>query len=285
MILVFEKILMIAIFIVVTVFVGLYSRKRAQNVGDFVLGGRKVGAWLTAFAYGTSYFSSVVFVGYAGQFGWNFGVSAAWIGIANAVLGSLLAWVVLGKRTRIMTKHLDSSTMPDFFQSRYDSKTIKIVASVIIFIFLVPYSASVYKGLSGLFAMCFGIDFTYCIIGMAVLTGIYVIAGGYVATAINDFIQGIIMIVGISVVVFTVLSGKVVLPRRLRSCPRSLRLRRPALTAPSLRSSAPLRLSFWASPSSQASAPGACRIWSTSFIPSTARNRSKQVQTSQPFSR
>jgi len=203
-----EKILMIAIFVAVTVFVGLYSRKKASNIGDFVLGGRNVGPWLTAFAYGTSYFSSVVFVGYAGQFGWNFGISATWIGIANALIGSLLAWVVLGRRTRIMTKHLGSSTMPDFFQSRYGSKALKIVASVIIFIFLVPYSASVYKGLSGLFAMCFGIDFTYCVLGIAILTGAYVIVGGYVATAINDFIQGVIMFVGIILVIFSVLNGK-----------------------------------------------------------------------------
>jgi len=203
-----EKILMIAIFVAITVFVGLYSRKKASNVSDFVLGGRNVGPWLTAFAYGTSYFSSVVFVGYAGQFGWNFGVSATWIGIANALIGSLLAWEVLGRRTRIMTKHLGSSTMPDFFQSRYGSRALKIAASLIIFVFLVPYSASVYKGLSGLFAMCFGIDFTYCVLGIAILTGIYVIVGGYVATAINDFIQGIIMITGIIIVIISVLNGR-----------------------------------------------------------------------------
>jgi SSS family solute:Na+ symporter len=157
------------------ILVGLYARKHATSVGDFVLGGRSVGPWLTAFAYGTTYFSAVVFVGYAGQFGWKYGLSATWIGIGNAVIGSLLAWIVLGRRTRVMTHHLQSTTMPDFFGSRYDSKTIKIVASAIAFIFLIPYTASVYNGLSKLFGMAFDVPYWVCVIAMAVLTGIYVI--------------------------------------------------------------------------------------------------------------
>lgn len=203
-----EKLMMIALFFAVTIFIGIYCNRKAKNVGDFVLGGRNVGPWVTAFAYGTSYFSSVVFVGYAGQFGWNFGVSATWIGIGNALIGSLLAWVVLGRRTRVMTKHFESATMPDFFGKRYCSDNLKIVASVIIFVFLVPYSASVYKGLSGLFSMAFGIDFRWCVIGIAVLTSIYVVAGGYMAAALNDLVQGIVMLGGIVMVVGSILAGK-----------------------------------------------------------------------------
>ena len=202
----FVKILILIIFFAVTVAMGVYCRRHASNVGDFVLGGRGVGPWVTAFAYGTSYFSAVVFIGYAGQFGWNFGVAATWIGIGNAFIGSLLAWVVLGRRTRIMTKHFESATMPDFFAKRYNSPALKIAASVVIFVFLVPYSASVYKGLSGLFSMAFGIDFTYCIIGMAVLTGLYVILGGYMAAALNDLLQGIIMLIGICAVIGAILN-------------------------------------------------------------------------------
>jgi len=199
------KISLLAVFFAITVGVGLYCRKHAADVNSFVLGGRSVGPWLTAFAYGTSYFSAVVFVGYAGQFGWRFGISATWIGLGNAIIGSLLAWVVFGRRTRVMTQRLGSATMPEFFGARYGSKALKLAASAIIFIFLIPYTASLYNGLSRLFAMAFGVDFWVCIAIMAVLTGIYVIAGGYVATAINDFIQGIIMLAGIVVVVAAVL--------------------------------------------------------------------------------
>ena len=203
----FIKILFLVIFFAIMILVGFYARKHATNVGDFVLGGRSVGPWLTAFAYGTTYFSAVVFVGYAGQFGWKYGVSATWIGIGNAILGSLLAWVILGRRTRVMTHHLQSTTMPDFFGSRYDSKSIRIVASAISFIFLIPYTASVYNGLSKLFGMAFNVPYWVCVIAMAALTCVYVILGGYMATAINDFIQGIIMLIGIAAVIATVLNN------------------------------------------------------------------------------
>ncbi|MCF0242278.1 MAG: sodium/solute symporter [Treponema sp.] len=204
----FLKIGILIAYFAVLIGIGLYCRKHSTDVNGFVLGGRSVGPWLTAFAYGTSYFSAVVFVGYAGQFGWKYGISATWAGIGNSIIGSLLAWVILGRRTRIMTQHLNSATMPQFFEKRFNSKTLKIFSSVIIFIFLIPYTASLYNGLSRLFGMAFNIDYTWCIIIMSVLTAIYVIAGGYMATAINDFIQGIIMLVGITVVVLAVLKGK-----------------------------------------------------------------------------
>lgn len=202
------KVILLVIFFAVMVAVGIYSRKHAMSVDGFVLGGRSVGPWLTAFAYGTSYFSAVVFVGYAGQFGWKYGLASTWIGIGNAVIGSLMAWVVLGRRTKVMTQYLNSKTMPDFFGSRYESKPLKIAASAIVFVFLVPYTASIYNGLSRLFEMAFHIPYAWCVIGMAVFTGIYVILGGYMATAINDFIQGIIMLAGIIVVIAAVLNGQ-----------------------------------------------------------------------------
>ena len=202
------KLILLIVFFAVMVGVGFYARRHTRSVDGFVLGGRSVGPWLTAFAYGTSYFSAVVFVGYAGQFGWKYGIASTWIGIGNAVIGSLLAWVVLGRRTKVMTQHLRSKTMPDFFGERYDCKALKITASVIVFIFLIPYTASVYNGLSRLFGMAFHIPYTACVVVMALFTAVYVILGGYMATAINDFIQGIIMLVGIVVVIGAVLSGK-----------------------------------------------------------------------------
>ncbi|MBR3212256.1 MAG: sodium:solute symporter [Firmicutes bacterium] len=202
------KIAVLIIYFAVLVGIGFYCRKHATDVNGFVLAGRSVGPWLTAFAYGTSYFSAVVFVGYAGQFGWKYGIAATWAGLGNAVIGSLLAWSILGRRTRLMTQQLDSATMPEFFGRRFASRPLKLFASVIIFIFLIPYTASLYNGLSRLFAMAFSIDYSVCIVLMAILTGIYVIAGGYMATAINDFIQGIIMLVGIVAVICAVLASQ-----------------------------------------------------------------------------
>ncbi|MBR4357173.1 MAG: sodium:solute symporter family protein [Butyrivibrio sp.] len=202
------KVLMLLVFFSVMIYIGLMCRKNSTDVSGFVLGGRAVGPWVTAFAYGTSYFSAVIFVGYAGQFGWKYGISATWVGIGNALIGSLLAWAILGRRTRIMSQHLDSATMPQFFAARFGGRSLKIAASVITFIFLIPYTASLYNGLSRLFGMAFKIDYSICVIVMAVLTGIYVIAGGYMATAINDFIQGIIMLIGICAVILSVLNSQ-----------------------------------------------------------------------------
>jgi len=202
----FIKVFLTIVFFIVMLAVGIYSRKQASSVDGFVLGGRSVGPWLTAFAFGTSYFSAVVFVGYAGQFGWKYGLSSAWIGIGNAIIGSLLAWLVLGRRTKLMTQHIESRTMPDFFGTRFDDQGLRVVASVIAFVFLIPYTAGVYKGISTLFEMGFGIPYEYCVIIMAILTAVYVILGGYKATAMNDFIQGIIMLFGIVAVIVAVLN-------------------------------------------------------------------------------
>ena len=202
------KVLLTVIFLAVMIGVGLYTRKQASSVDGFVLGGRAVGPWLTAFAFGTSYFSAVVFVGYAGQFGWKYGLSSAWIGIGNAVIGSLLAWLILGRRTKLMTQHIESRTMPDFFGTRFSDQGLRVAASVIAFVFLIPYTAGVYKGISTLFEMGFGIPYEYCVIIMAILTAVYVILGGYKATAMNDFIQGIIMLFGIVAVIAAVLAAQ-----------------------------------------------------------------------------
>ena len=199
------KVAVLVLFFAVMIGVGVYCRKSAQNVQGFVLGGRNVGSWLTAFAFGTSYFSAVIFVGYAGQFGWKYGVASTWIGIGNALIGSLLAWRILGRRTRLMTQYLHSVTMPDFFEKRFGSNALKVAASIIVFVFLIPYTASLYNGLSLLFGMAFNIDYVWCVLGMAVLTGVYVLLGGYMATAINDFIQGMIMLVGICAVIACVI--------------------------------------------------------------------------------
>ncbi len=199
----FVKILFIVLFFAATIFIGFYCRKKATTSNDFVLGGRNVGPWLSAFAYGTSYFSAVIFIGYAGSFGWAFGVSAFWIGIGNAVIGSWLAWALLGRKTRIMTQHLNSSTMPDFFGKRFNSEGLKIFASIIVFIFLIPYTAALYNGLSYLFNITFSTAVPYWvwILVISVATGAYVIVGGLMSTAINSFIQGMIMLVGIALVV------------------------------------------------------------------------------------
>lgn len=205
-----SKFILVGLFFIFMVAVGIYSRKKVSNSNDFLLGGRKVGPWFSAFSYGTTYFSAVIFIGYAGRIGWNFGISATWIGIGNAVIGSLLAWLIMAKRTRQMTQEMNASTMPEFFEKRYDSKPMKIITGAIIFIFLVPYTASVYQGLGYLFEQAFKVSYVYCMLAMAVLTGIYLMLGGYIATALNNFIQGIIMLAGVIAMLYYIISNPAV---------------------------------------------------------------------------
>lgn len=196
----------LGLFSALMIAIGITSYRRTKTIDGFLLGGRNIGAWMSAFAYGTSYFSAVIFVGYAGKHGWDIGIGSIWIGIGNAVLGCLLSWLLFAKRTRDMTHHIGSKTLPEFFEMRYRSKGLKIFSAVIIFLFLVPYSAAVYKGLGTMFNMIFPtVSVNYCMLIIAVLTAIYLVLGGYLATAYTDFVQGIIMIVGIVCMVIAVL--------------------------------------------------------------------------------
>lgn len=194
----------LAIYALSMVGIAIYTKNRSKSVDDFLHAGKKgLNGWMSAFAYGTTYFSAVIFVGYAGKFGSGFGLASVWIGIANAIIGSLFAWIVLAKRTKNMTTRLGSKTMPDFFEKRYDSKNLKLASAIIVFIFLIPYSASVYSGLGSIFKIVFGLDKGWIImIALAGITALYLFFGGYFATALSDFIQGIIMLVGVVAMVF-----------------------------------------------------------------------------------
>ena len=201
----------LCIYTAVMILIGCISFGKSKTLDGFLIGGRNIGAWATAFAYGTTYFSAVVFVGYAGQHGWNIGIGAIWIGIGNATLGCLLSWLLFANRTRKMTKKLNARTMPDYFEKRYNSKGMKVLAAVIIFIFLVPYSAAVYKGLGSLFGVVFpGVETWVWMMAIAVLTAVYLVAGGYIATSYTDLVQGVIMIVGVILLVATVLGHEAV---------------------------------------------------------------------------
>ena len=201
----------LAAFIATMVSIGFISYRKSKTLDGFLIGGRKIGAWSTAFAYGTTYFSAVVFVGYAGQHGWNIGLGAIWIGVGNAVLGCLLSWLLFANKTRKMTKRLNARTMSDYFEKRYNSKGLKILASIIIFVFLVPYSAAVYKGLGSIFSAVFPeVETWVWMLIIAVLTAVYLVAGGYVATSYTDLIQGVIMLVGVIALIITVLCNDAV---------------------------------------------------------------------------
>jgi SSS family solute:Na+ symporter len=199
-------IVFLAAFLVLMTVIGVWGMKKTKTLGDFFLGGRTMGPWVSAVAYGTSYFSAVIFIGFAGTQGWQFGLNALWIALGNALIGAMAAWFILARRTRRMTQNLDTMTMPEFLQERYGAKHLKPVAASVIFFFLLPYSASVFKGLGHLFEAVFHIPYDLALFIMIAFTGVYLILGGYFAIAITDFIQGIIMFFG-AIIMVAVLAG------------------------------------------------------------------------------
>ena len=194
----------LAVYLVAMLIAGIVGAKKANTLTNFVVGGRKAGPWVSAFGFGTAYFSAVLFIGYAGKSGYDFGLWAILIGVGNAVFGAYLAWKVLGNRTREVTRRLKIKTMPQFFEKRFDSKGLKIFAVLIIFIFMTPYSASVYSGLGYLCDNVLQIGYNNAMILIAVVAAIYVVLGGFISSMIADFIQGLIMIVGVVAMIFCI---------------------------------------------------------------------------------
>ncbi|MDO5554860.1 MAG: sodium:solute symporter family protein [Planctomycetia bacterium] len=184
------------LFFVMLLVIAAWGMGKTKNIDDFFLGGKTLGPWILAISYGTAYFSAVVFIGFAGRYGWQCGMKSLLVGVFNALVGGLLAWLVLGYRTRTMTQRLGAMTMPEFFSKRFDTNGLKIITACIAFLFLIPYSASVFAGLGYLFEKVFQIDMNVAITLITIITGIYVVCGGYKAAARIDFIQGLIMFVG-----------------------------------------------------------------------------------------
>ena len=202
----------VVLYVLVMLGIGYWCMRRTKSVGDFFLGGRTLGPWMSAFAYGTTYFSAVLFIGYAGRLGWGFGISTLFIVLGNTFIGSLLAWKILAGRTREMTSRLNAMTMPEFLRARYESPALQIIAALVVFVFLVPYSGSVYMGLSYLFQKALGLEYNTALIFLALLTGVYLVMGGYFAVAVSDFIRGIVEFAGVLLMMILLANMKGGLP-------------------------------------------------------------------------
>ncbi|MGQ9676325.1 MAG: sodium:solute symporter family protein [Chloroflexota bacterium] len=199
--------IIVVVYFAILVGLGYLGMRKTRTLGDFFLGGRTLGPWITAFAYGTTYFSAVLIVGFAGKIGWGFGFDSMWIVVGNTLIGTTLAWLLLARRTRNMSYRLNAMTMPQFLGARFDSQFLKVGSALIIFVFLLPYSASVFMGLSYLFEVNLHIPYFWAVVAMGIGTAIYLVMGGYHAIALTDLFQGIIMVGGAVLMVFFVLSA------------------------------------------------------------------------------
>lgn len=194
----------IAIYVIFMLMVGIISSKKSQDIEGFTVGGRSAGAWLSALSYGTAYFSAVMFIGYSGGSGWSYGLWSGLVGIGNAIFGSYLAWKVLARRTREVSFRFKIKSMPQLFEKRYQSPGMKLFSCIVIFIFLIPYSASVYKGLTSVCSVVLGVSEQVCMIVIAIASALVLVLGGYLATLKADFVQGFIMMFGVTALIAAV---------------------------------------------------------------------------------
>jgi SSS family solute:Na+ symporter/sodium/proline symporter len=191
------KIVILAAFALMTITVGIIASRKARSFKDFFLGGGTIGPWMTAFTYGAAYFSAVLFIGFAGKIGWEFGMSSLWIAAGNSFIGVLGVWFLMGPRIKKMASETGAQTMADYLEKRYQSKALNLYTSICIFIFFIPYTAAVFMGLSYLFQANFNLNYTSALAFMGVFTAIYLVLGGYRSMTMIDVIFGMIMIAGV----------------------------------------------------------------------------------------
>lgn len=197
------KLIVIALYAAMIITIGIIGLRKTRSFNDFFLGGGKVGPWMTAFSYGTAYFSAVLFIGFAGKIGWNFGYSGLWIALFNALVGVLIVWGVFGWRIKQISVKYKVSTMCEYLEKRYDSPFLKLSGAVVIFIFMIPYSAAVFMGLSYLFTSNFNLEYWHALFFIGIFTASYIVLGGYKSMAMIDLIFGIIMTVGVIILYFS----------------------------------------------------------------------------------
>ena len=199
------KIVVLSAFTLMIVIIGIVGMCRTRSFSDFFIGGGNIGPWMTAFTYGTAYFSAVLFIGFAGKIGWGFGYSGMWIALCNALIGVLGVWWLLGERVKRMSVEYGIHTMAEYFEKRYDSKFLKLFAAIAVFIFFIPYSAAVFMGLSYLFKTTFNIEYTYALLFIGGFTALYIVLGGYKSMTMLDMMFGMIMTAGVVVLLWSVI--------------------------------------------------------------------------------
>ncbi|WP_303862662.1 sodium:solute symporter [Alkalibaculum bacchi] len=192
------KISVILMYLLCMITNGVISRKKIVDADSYYTGGRNVGAITSASAYLTTFFSAVMF-SLCGSLGFEMGISVMWIGIMNALITGLFAWTFLAGRTRQLSEDLGVYTLPQIVEARLNSRFLRMFTAFVILAFLIPYSASVYQGISFIFLRLFDIPFEYCIIALAVVTALYVALGGNSAMMSNSVIQGVLILVCVSI--------------------------------------------------------------------------------------
>ena len=192
----------IAIYLIGMVAIGIYCSKDNETVGDFYLGGRKMGPLVTAMSAEAADMSSWLLMGLPGL-AYIAGIAEpAWTAIGLAI-GTYVNWLIVAKRIRTYTQEVNAITLPDFFSLRYkdDKNILMAIAAVVIIVFFVPYTASGFAACGKLFSSIFAIDYHKAMIVSAIVIVAYTVTGGFLAASMTDMIQSVVMSIALIVVV------------------------------------------------------------------------------------
>ncbi|MBR4513654.1 MAG: sodium/proline symporter [Lachnospiraceae bacterium] len=192
----------IAVYLFCMLLVGFIASKSTNDVGDFYLGGRKLGPFVTAMSAEASDMSSYLLMGVPGA-AYLCGIAdAGWTALGLAV-GTYLNWLFTAKRLRNYTEKVQAITLPEYIKNRFrdEKKVTLLIGAIFIIIFFVPYTASGFSACGKLFESLFGVNYQLAMIISAIIIVGYTTTGGFLAASKTDFIQSIIMTIALIVVV------------------------------------------------------------------------------------
>lgn len=196
----------IVAYLAVLLYLGFRFAKGNNTVGDYYLGGRKLGPYVTAMSAEASDMSSWLLMGLPGV-AYAMGICDVFWTALGLGIGTYLNWLIVAKRLRHYSELNGSVTIPDFFENRFRDKShiLMGVSALFIVIFFIPYTASGFAACGKLFSSLFGIDYMLAMVISAAVIIFYTAAGGFLAASTTDFIQSIVMSVAlIAVLCFSI---------------------------------------------------------------------------------
>jgi len=217
-------IMVLVAYFAILLVIGIVAMRRTKTLEDFYVGGRQISGWVTALSFFTTYFSAVIFIGGAGM-GWVWGLPIVWKDVPSVIIGTALAFMIIGPPLRVMTEKLGALSVAEYIEKRYDSKLAGLTATVIIFTGMFFYTISLLIGMGVATEIIVGIPYLTALWICVIVTLIYTALGGYFGQAWTQAVQAIVMLliaVIVAVVALNAVGGLGALSTKLEAINPSL---------------------------------------------------------------
>ena len=177
--------------------IGALFTFKISNVSDYLLGGRKLGSFVTALSAQASDMSGWLLMGLPGAV-FAAGMGEVWVAIGLAI-GTLLNWLLIAPRLRIYTEKTDSLTLSTYFANRFrdPSGMLRVISALVVLGFFSIYAASCLITAGKLFPVLFNINYRTAVLIGSVVILVYTLLGGYLAVCWTDLVQGLLMVVAL----------------------------------------------------------------------------------------